>query len=387
MDSLGCCMSIFRINPLFTQKDFNDQMRISPNPRIYYPTAQNNSKRIISFIRSQTNKMLLTLYTKNNIISNKTYHIDKQYSDTIKIVIYTSPLDLDCGGLAVMYNLAKTINDLNISNIKVYIYTYDHITHENDFCNNFFNPFLVDDNTIVIYPEVIAGNPLNAKHVVRWILLDLGLEVDKDYYKMWNKNDLVYHWEPTSLPYSKQLVNIWLNPEIKKYNTTQPRISKCYGYKKLNNIKIHNNVTTFHNEKNDINIDSLPIKEIIKIFNDSSIFYCYDPNTFYSIMATLCGCVTVLHPLDNISKTDYFKSRITCHTSGFCYNAGLAYGNSDAEIKLATSTVNNAQYQFDKLVELWKSTVGDFLNDITQIITNKDELSNTVNNIYYGNDD
>ena len=52
----------------------------------------------------------------------------------------------------------------------------------------------VDDNTIVIYPEVIEGNPLNAPHVIRWILAEVGINVNNNIINSWGKNDLVYYF-------------------------------------------------------------------------------------------------------------------------------------------------------------------------------------------------
>lgn len=375
-------MSIFRIDPTKSEKGFNSSMRISPNPRIYYPSSKDDIKPT-SFYRAQTNKALLHLYAKHNSSGKQTYQVDKKYIDTLKIVIYTPPIDVNCGGIMVLYNLAKTINDLKKDNLQSYIYTYDHVTHPNSFCNNFYNPFLIDDNTIVIYPETIIGNPLGAKHVIRWILLDLGFEVSKNQYKMWDPDDIVYHWEPTQLKNSKQLVNIWVNPSIQKYNHTDTRPSNCYAFKKLHNVKFHEKITTYHNDKKDTNIDKLSIEETVKVFNNSSIFYCYDPNTFYAIMATLCGCVTVVHPLKDTSRDAYFQSRITCHPSGFCYDAGLAYGNSKQEIDKAKQSVNDANNQFSRLRSLWDSTVADFIGDVLQIVGDKSQIKNTVNNIYY----
>lgn len=339
------------------------------------------------FYRTQDNKTLLDLFQKNNQLEKKDFILSQDYVNSIKIVIYTPPLDIACGGIMVLHNLAKTINNFRSDNIKVYLYSYDHKRYSNDFCNNFINPFLIDDNTIVIYPENIVGNPLNAKHVVGWILLDLGYEAPKDFYKYaWSPTDIVYNWEPSFLTNSKRLVNIWTNPIIKNQQIKK-RDNNCYAFKKmqwipktLNNRKIEN----YHNDK-DINIDKTSISEAVDIFNNSELFYCYDPNTFFSVMAPLCGCVTVLHPSNDLTKQEYIRSRILGHPSGFAYDAGIAYSNDPSEIEKAKETVAESWNQYYTLCHLYQSTVSDFIKDMLDKINNK-ELTNTVKNLYYNGD-
>ena len=53
------------------------------------------------------------------------------------------------------------------------------------------------------------------------------------------------------------------------------------------------------------NIHSL--KEKCDIFNKCKYFYCYDPNTAYMIFAVSCGCITILHPVENVSKKTYLR--------------------------------------------------------------------------------
>ena len=50
----------------------------------------------------------------------------------------------------------------------------------------------VDDNTIVVYPEIAKGNFLKAKNVVRWLLYH-HTYTDGEYDK---ENDLVYVCDP-----------------------------------------------------------------------------------------------------------------------------------------------------------------------------------------------
>ena len=384
-------MSIYTINPnkskTMNSRDYMMFSNINPNKKIYYPGATSIQYDTV-FYRMQSHSNLMNLYRQNNKIEKTQFIVDQLYKDSIKIVVYTPPIDIKCGGIMVLHNFAKTINDFEYTNFKAYLYSYDHKTYVNDFCNNFYNPFLIDDKTIVIYPETIVGNPLGAKHVIRWILLDLGYEVPKNFYKYaWSPTDIVYHWEPSTIPNSRQLVNIWSNPSIKLTNNSKNRYKKCYAYKKNNDIPtaFHKKILKYHND-NDINIDKLSIEQSIEIFNQCDRFYCYDPNTFFSIMAPLCGCATVLHPLDGVSRSMYFSSRITCHkTSGFCYDAGIAYGNDPEEINKAKQTVDQAWKQYNTLCNLYRSTGSDFVQDMVNMINGK-QLPNTVQNLYYDNE-
>lgn len=378
-------MSIHKIKKDNTMNSNN--IKLSNHNKILYGIDTiDDVERNSSFYRNQTNFDLIHLFNKYYNSDNYT-NIDTSYKAKIKIVIYNPPLDYDCGGIMVMYNLAKSINDLKIPNLEAFIYSYDHRVYKNDFCNNFFNPFFIDDKTIVIYPETIKGNPLAAKHVVRWILLDLGLEVSSNHYNFWDKTDLVYHWEPTNLKYSKQLVNIWVNPEVKKINKTNRSNKTCFGYKKVNNLPetLHsiNYITKIHDDNSEC-IDKKTIKEIIEIFNRSEIFYCYDPNTFFSIMAPLCGCVTVLHPVENTDKNSYFKSRILGHPNGFILDAGIAYGCNEKEIQRARDSLPNIYKDFEKLNNLYFDTIKSFIEDMQNLVLeNNQNLYNTVNKIYY----
>lgn len=352
--------------------------------KLYYPVIYTMSNHV-AFLRSQNHKTLMYIYEQN--IKNHIIPISvidsKPSTNKLKIVLYMPPPSVDCGGIMVMHNLAKSIINLNNSNIEVYIYYYDHRVYNNEFCNNFFNPFNMDDNTLVIYPETIIGNPLNAKYVARWILLELGLDVGADQYKNWNPNDIVYHWEPSQLKNTKQLVDIWINPIITRYNYNK-RYNTCYGIKKMQWIPqaLHPKGLTKYHDNSTINIDIMSIDGVIKTFNESIAFYCYDPNTFYSVMAPLCGCITVLHPLHNIDKKNFFKSRILYHKdTNFYFDSGIAYGNSKSEIKNAFKTVDSATEKFIHLVELYRDTVRNFVEDSIKLVSGE-QLNNTVDTIY-----
>jgi len=365
--------------------------RIYYNPEILTlkfqkPPPVFNHIEDVYFLRNQYYDQLIYNHNNMNPDDKVTNSIDSSYKEKIKIVIYTPELDISCGGVIVLHYLAQTLKKIAPDNFEILLYSYNYKKYDNIFCDKFFNPNLIDDKTIVIYPEVMGGNPLNSRYCIRWILLELGIDTRKEQIFTWNKNDLVYHWEPNKNINSKQLINLWIDPYIKNYNTSD-RHRNCYAYKKINHCApgvFHKKIQTYHSRK-DICLDTHYNKKksipIIGIFNNCDKFYCYDPNTFYSVMAPLCGCITVLHPVDGIDKKQFLSSRILKYNN-VEFDSGIAYGNDKQEIEHARDTIKNAKENFNNLVEEHKKTLYSFLLDINNLI-NQDLLpNNTVKNIY-----
>jgi len=141
-----------------------------------------------------------------------------------KIIIYAINWDDKCGGLVVLHNMAKIINDLN-GKYYAKIFNIFNMRYKNKFCNNFAKVDEITENTVVIYPEIISNNPLNANKIVRWILLDLRIECPLEHCLNYGNEDLIYFWEkqieenPEKInPYHKHLSKYWLNPIFKRTN-------------------------------------------------------------------------------------------------------------------------------------------------------------------------
>jgi hypothetical protein len=334
----------------------------------------------VNFLRHQSNEELLTLYKKQN----PNYTDSLYVTNKLKIVIYTPPIDYSCGGVMVLHNLAKTLIDLRLPDTDIYLYAYDHTKYNNTFCNKFLNPFLVDDKTIVIYPEAIYGNPLNAKHIIRWILLDIGIDTPHSILDTWNKTDLVYHWEPSPFKNTKQLVNIWNNSNTQYLLNFNERSKTCYAYKKIPFVgnRLNSRPINPTHDKNSICIDNRDINEIIHIFNQCHTFHCYDPNTFYAIMAPLCGCVTAIYPVDNLTKEEYYKRRII-YKNEFYLDSGIAYGHDIQEIERARNSIKNINSDLQKLQNMYLKDLNNFVVDIYNYINKPELLTNTVYNIFY----
>jgi hypothetical protein len=336
-------------------------------------------------------------YYKNKYLNNKNistieiisyYHnIGKNLRHTknnkLKIVIYTPIFDITCGGVVVMHNLVKLINELHNPNIYAKLFIINGIRYKNIFCNDFATIEDIDDNTLVIYPEIVSGNPLNAKNVLRWILLDLGIDMPLNHYENWGNKDLIYFWETkdTTNNYFKQLSCPWLNNIF--YNKGlkfEERYKTCYLIKK--GLLIHKNINYYHNKNTSLCLDNIKsLKEKSDIFNECKYFYCYDPNSMYVIYALLCGCIPVIYPLEGVSKTEYMKNRI-CNCNNELIDIGFAYGNSENEINNSIQKNKNSGLLINKIFDFYKNNVSIFCDEIYNNVFNNNELDNTVKNYY-----
>jgi len=294
---------------------------------------------------------------------------DKRYINLkdrrIKILVHCFPLFLGWGAAVVQHYLAKIINDLNHPNFYAKLYCDQTPKYENIFCNDFLEKYeIIDDNTIVLYCEFHREDPLNCKHVVRYICNSNDNELF--VRSNWKNTDLIYFFEkPTNKTY-KQFCFPFYNNLFYNFNKKE-RTNTCYIIRKgfqfhkninfihpYDSIRIENHIETFGGINN---------IEIAKIFNECKYFYCYDPNCAYAIFAVACGCITILYPFKDISKEEYFKSGIY-YRNNKVYNYGIAYGNSEEEIKFATDTLAEGEFAYRELFESYKDTVYDFLKDL-----------------------
>ena len=279
-------------------------------------------------------------------------------NNKIKIIIYTTPLDFKCGGNVVLHYLAKLINEYNPDKFYAKLFIDNNLKYNNIFCNEFAKIDEINDNTIMIYPEIVSGNPLNCKKVVRWILLALGIEMPIDHYKNWNPNDLIYYWEPKD-PTLNKLTCHYINPIFYNFNNNE-RNKTCYIIKK--GILIHSNINYFH-LNDSINIENLPLEEIPNIFNESKYFYVYDMKCMFIIYSLICGCMPIIYPLENMTKEEYFKTTIF-YKNGIIFDKGIAYGNSPEEITYANNTLTDGINEIKLIFQDEINTVYNFLNNL-----------------------
>lgn len=196
---------------------------------------------------------------------------------------------------------------------------------------------------IVIYPEVIIGNPLNANHVMRWILYYVKHSHD---YGLFGERDLIYKYaEHFTLrreqPIHGELRAVELNLDI-FYNRNEERSGTCHLYKKVGHKpNIHHADSIF--------LDSYAERGgnqyLAEVFNYCERFYAYDDATWLSIMAALCGCESVVVPQEGVTAQEWYAK--------FPYfRYGIAYGLD--ELQHAKDTLHLVK---DNLLKIEAETI------------------------------
>jgi hypothetical protein len=176
----------------------------------------------------------------------------------------------------------------------VFIYTSEQVT-------NFGNEIGHDPDAIVIYPEVITNNPLNAKKVVRY-LLNKEAAIDGKLID-WGKNDFpmafskIYKDDCDVLFYPIVDLETTINRnETREYNSFY--IGKGSKYANCPPLPGCKEITT-----------NTPREEFINILNKSKILFTYDTLTGTNLDAALCGAMPyfLLEPLKELKNAELGK--------------------------------------------------------------------------------
>jgi hypothetical protein len=179
---------------------------------------------------------------------------------------------------------------------------------------------------IFIYPEIIQGNPLKAKKIVRWFLYNPRYDV---YYDEGGKClDVFYSnaWIPKNHRSTNLLRVTWFQSIYLKFQSdkqfNQARNGICYQIRKNDSnskLKLPSNA---------VNIDGLDHLSISRIFESHEFFYSYDLYSMYSAYASLCGCKSIVLPKEDMTKEIWYPNEEDRY--------GLAYGDDQIEWSIQT---------------------------------------------------
>lgn len=182
-------------------------------------------------------------------------------------------------------------------------------------------------NSVVVYPELLPGNPLGAKNVVRWLLYRPGLAHPYEFGKdeMFFRVDKIM--DLPELTGGAPDLYLWkINPAYRNENRPD-RKGACYLLRKgFQKPRIPETEAA-----DAICVDGMSHEQMNDVFNRCEVFYSYDEATMYSQFAAISGCTSVVVP-------GLFPSReawVAEHPNG---RYGIAYGSDPSEMEHARAT-------------------------------------------------
>jgi hypothetical protein len=206
---------------------------------------------------------------------------------------------------------------------------------------------------IAVYPEIVDGNPLDAAHVVRWLLYHPGFHAAEARF---TENELVFYYqrafvvEGQDLPDDHLLQLHWIRDDVYRDRGIGNRHGTCRMVRKGKD--------TFDPRMAEGDrfglLDSMSHSEIAEIFNQCEVFVSHDLYTLYLYYAARCGCVpmVVAQPgLDGATWRDGYELRF-----------GVAYG--EAELDWARATRDKLMAEMVALQERELDMVRSFVRKL-----------------------
>lgn len=204
------------------------------------------------------------------------------------------------------------------------------------------------EETVVVYPEVVKGNPLGAKRVVRWFLHKPGhITGVADY----GENELYFFYQkafndPVINPNSENLLRIaWHRDDVYCRTNFGARSGTCYMLRKGRGRPL------VHDTRESLLVDGLTHEELAQVFNEKKYFISYDPYTMYSRFAAMCGCTSIVIPEEGVSKEQWRPEDEL--------RFGIAYGFDDIPWALETLPALESFIKRDK--ERQRELISDFI--------------------------
>lgn len=270
----------------------------------------------------------------------------------MRFIIWCWDYNRFIGGVRVMHKLCHVLNSLG-ENACITAKETNPEWNTPIYDRNGFDK----EQTVVIYPECIPDNLLDAKHVVRWILYhqvaeynptDHVFKIFKSYFTHGNRCDGMLQ----ILDYE---TDAWYDRNLEReYNMVAYR--KGEWKKSFVDLTLPKKFIYDEIEKEqDQNI-------MAYCMNRSQNFICYDDASYAANQAAMCGCNTIIIPDPRLDADTWRSQR-----EGYL-KYGVAYGFDEKEIKYAQETrhllkpylqgYNERSVQQAKdFVEYWKNII------------------------------
>ncbi len=213
---------------------------------------------------------------------------------------------------------------------------------------------------IMVYPEIVSGNPFGAKVVARWLLNKPG-HIGGD--TQFAEDELIFTFDPLYLVDGMNGETLHIpTSDLSLFNNEDNaddvnRQQVCFYAHKY--LAAGGQLAPHLNDAISLGKDQqLSHPQIAEILRNSKVLYVYEPTALIS-EALLCGCPV------SILVTDYWRS----HVANYSYTSdwGVVMDNSPESIALATTNVTNYRTFYEDVVlkNAWAQV--DHFIELTQL--------------------
>lgn len=207
---------------------------------------------------------------------------------------------------------------------------------------------------IAVYPEIIAGNPFNARCVARYILNYPGLLGGPESF---DSQEILFAYskqfgERCGCP--DQLLEVPLVDQALFHpQPVMPRKGACFYAMKYQHVH-KQEVFGLPPDATEITRDlanSQTPEEIADLFRSSEAFYLFE-NSALGTESILCHCPTVLMPNPYLQKPAGLDEQDWY---------GLAWGNTEQELSRARATINSATAVYESKLLKFEQQLQQFI--------------------------
>ncbi|WP_081056524.1 glycosyltransferase family 4 protein [Burkholderia vietnamiensis] len=248
--------------------------------------------------------------------------------------VVAPPFNVNSGGIRAMHTLCHA---LNLAGEEAYVAA-------NAVSTTLRTPMLTDEvmqrhrmhnrEPIVIYPEVVNDNPMNARHVVRYLLNIPGF-LNKGEVA-WGADDIVY-------AHGTDVVPAGMHASLLQVPLVDTRIFNTAGVddrKRSGNLLFINRYLAFGGQLSSVTSGFTEIsfragtrspEQLARLYRSAEFLYTYEASTA-CYEALMCGCPVVYLPNDIMLRKPMHN---------YLTNAGSAWGNTPEQIEHARRTVRD----------------------------------------------
>lgn len=256
------------------------------------------------------------------------------------------------GGALIIKKLVELLTEKNQT---VYVLNRQYKTEKSILLDSVGLSKLDKNKVIVIYPEIITGNPFDMKNVVRWILYDTKVHVEDT----WSETDVYFYYNNSFKTYKKikedkKILNCFYFNLDKLYDMNLKREGYCHMHKHPRGILPNEIIKQYNSEDIATGFNQFGYDWLREKFNQKEFFITNDVATYYSAMAALCGCKSII--LDKKLSLEERENLIT-------HKHGIAFGFEEIESAMESSHLlrphledseRKSYITVENFIEFWK---------------------------------